>query len=215
MEYQGSYRDYLRPLRYDQTSTGIPGDVEFYLGLARKAAGPVLELGCGTGRVTIEIARAGIPIVGLDCEPNMIAAARRKSEGLANPFWVLGDMSDFALTRTFELVLIPYRSFQHLATDAKQRRALGCIRRHLRPGGRLAFDLTNPLIFASLRSLKLGRVTVDNAAPRLTPITCEQMSRMLAESGCEIERTLGSFLGAPFDFESQAMIWVARVREDS
>src|SRR6476469_762992 len=151
MESRATSGYYRHPERYDRTSPGIPGDVDFYVGLAREAAGPVLELGCGTGRVTLAIAQAGIPVVGLDREANMLAAAVRKTGGCANPCWVLGDMAGFALAQTFELVLIPYRSFQHLANGDEQRAALGCIRRHLRPGARLAFDLTNPRIFDGLQ----------------------------------------------------------------
>jgi len=129
---------------YDVLAPGLPGDVDFYVGLAREAEPPVLELGAGTGRVTIPIARAGVEIVGLDNSPAMLAKARERSTGLANVRWVEGDMRAFDLPERFGLVIIPYRAFQHMITVDDQESCLACIRRHLRDDGRLAFNLFNP-----------------------------------------------------------------------
>ena len=63
---------------YDQFSTGLPGDSQFYVEEAVKAGSPVLELGCGTGRILIPIAQAGVDIVGLDRAPCMLEIAREK-----------------------------------------------------------------------------------------------------------------------------------------
>src|SRR3989304_4574878 len=97
----------------------------------------VLELACGTGRVTIAIAEAGLPIVGLDASPAMLGRARHKTEGRDNPRWVDGDMRDFRLDERFGLVIIPFRSFLHLLTVADQKACLAHIREHLAEGGRL------------------------------------------------------------------------------
>ena len=135
------------PVAYDATAQGVPGDVEFYLGLAREAhaAGfPVLELACGTGRVAIPIAQAGVRVVGLDQSAAMLGRAREKSAGLDNARWVEGDMREFDLPERFGLFFIPYRSFQHLLTVDDQLGCLRCIHRHLVPGGRLAIDIFNP-----------------------------------------------------------------------
>src|SRR5690606_37852341 len=124
-------------------------DVPFYVGLAREAAAAgqtVLELGCGTGRVTIPIAEAGATVVGLDNAPAMLEVARRKAGDAANPRWVLGDMADFRLEERFGLVIIPFRSFLLLLTVEEQKRCLACIREHLQPGGRLALNVFNPSI---------------------------------------------------------------------
>src|SRR5690606_39167723 len=102
-------------------------DVPFYIDLAREAAAaghPVLELGCGTGRVTIPVARAGVEVVGLDNAPAMLDVARRKAGGAPIPRWVLGDMADFRLEERFGLVLIPFRSFLLLLTVEEQKRCL-------------------------------------------------------------------------------------------
>jgi SAM-dependent methyltransferase len=122
-------------------------DIPFYAGLAMEAAAaglPVLELGCGTGRVAIPIAQAGVPVVGFDSSPAMLAIARRKSAGLAHVRWVEGDMRDFGLEERFGLVISPFRSFQLLLTVADQLACLARIRQHLVKGGRLAFNIFNP-----------------------------------------------------------------------
>jgi SAM-dependent methyltransferase len=125
------------------------GDVEFYIDEARAANGPVLEVGCGTGRVLIPTARAGVPIVGLDGSPSMLARCRTKlraepADVQASVELHAGDMRAFDLGRTFALVTIPFRPFQHLLTVEDQLACLTCIHRHLDKNGRLILDLFNP-----------------------------------------------------------------------
>lgn len=124
-------------------------DVGFYVDLARAAPTPVLELACGTGRVLRPSARAGARMVGLDLSGGMLdvcraALARESPEVQARVTLHQGDMRSFDLGRTFALVTIPFRGFQHLLTVADQQAALACVTRHLAPGGRLVFDLFNP-----------------------------------------------------------------------
>ncbi len=137
------------PIAYDATAQGVPGDVEFFLGLANEAHAvghSVLELACGTGRVTIPIAQAGVPVVGLDRSPAMLGRAREKSAGLSNVRWVEGDMREFALPERFGLIVIPFRSFQHLLNIDDQLSCLRCVHRQLAPEGRLAINIYNPNI---------------------------------------------------------------------
>ena len=143
-----SYYDEYMAEHYDVLAPGLPGDVDFYAGLAREAEPPVLELGAGSGRVTIPIARAGVEIVGLDSSPAMLAKGRERSAGLASVRWVEGDMRAFDLPERFGLVIIPYRAFQHMLTVDDQKSCLVCVRRHLRDDGRLAFNLFNPDLVA-------------------------------------------------------------------
>jgi SAM-dependent methyltransferase len=134
---------------YDSYATGIEGDVPFYVHEAQQAGSPVLELGCGTGRLLIPIAEAGITIVGLDRAPAMLAIAKQKLTKLPSATQqrmtlIEGDMRDFALGQRFSLVMIPYRAFQHLLTSEDQRHALRCIRDHLTEDGRLLCHLFDP-----------------------------------------------------------------------
>lgn len=138
---------------YDSFSTGLEGDEAFYVEEALKAGGPVLELGCGTGRITIPIAEAGVSIVGLDLAPSMLEIARRKIAGLPKATGQLlriveGDMRTFSLERRFPLAIIPYRAFLHMMTADDQRRALTRIREHLTDGGRLVFNVFDPSILS-------------------------------------------------------------------
>jgi SAM-dependent methyltransferase len=132
-------------------ATAAEADVQFYIELAKQATAAghsVLELGCGTGRVTIPIAQAGVDVVGLDNAPAMLEVARRKAGSAANPRWVAGDMADFALDQRFGLVLIPFRSFLLLLTVEEQKACLSRIHEHLVAGGRLALNIFNPSILA-------------------------------------------------------------------
>jgi SAM-dependent methyltransferase len=128
-------------------------DIGFYVDAARESGGPVLELGCGTGRVLIPTARAGIEITGLDASSGMLAVCRRNlaaepPEVRSRVNLVEAAMTSFDLGRTFRLVTIPFRPFQHLVTVEDQLSCLACVRRHLSPDGRLVFDLFNPSLDA-------------------------------------------------------------------
>lgn len=121
-------------------------DIPFYVDLAREARGDVLELGCGTGRVLIPTARAGIPIVGLDLSPHMLEIcrerlAREPAEVRDRAKVVEGDMRDFRLGARFALITTPFRPFQHLLTTDDQLACLRSTNAHLAAGGRLVLDL--------------------------------------------------------------------------
>ncbi|MFI5315149.1 MAG: class I SAM-dependent DNA methyltransferase [Myxococcota bacterium] len=119
-------------------------DAEFYRALAREGAGPVLELGCGTGRVLLRIAEDGFPCTGLDASRHMLDALRAKSR-FANLRLVHAPMQRFALgADRFGLIYSAFRVFQHLHAVEDQLACLACVRRHLAPGGRFAFDVFAP-----------------------------------------------------------------------
>ena len=124
-------------------------DIEFYVDAARESGG-VLELGCGTGRVLLPTARAGIAITGLDLSSRMLEVCRDRlaAEVQSRVELVGGAMTDFDFGRSFRLVTTPFRPFQHLLTVEDQLACLACVRRHLAPGGRLVFDLFNPSLEA-------------------------------------------------------------------
>lgn len=137
---------------YDHIATyAARQDVAFWVEAAREAGGEVLEVGCGTGRVLVPTARAGIAVTGLDLSPQMLAVCREKLA--AEPPEVRGrvrlieaDMRRFDLGRRFALITCPFRPFQHLVTVADQMACLECVRRHLAEGGRFILDLFEPSI---------------------------------------------------------------------
>lgn len=148
---------------YDAQMGTFDGDLDFYVGLAQEAVPPVLELATGTGRVSLPIARAGVPIVGVDSSVEMLAAARKKLDQEPDlPLrLVQADMREFDVPDekgTFGLAIIPFRSFLHLTTLEDQVSCLTNIHDHLCDGGLLALNFFVPdveLIAAHLG--KLGR----------------------------------------------------------
>jgi SAM-dependent methyltransferase len=131
-------------------------DVEFFVTAAREVGGPVLEIGCGTGRVLLPVARAGVAVVGLDGSAAMLAVCRRKLEAepaavQARVRLVESDMRAFDLDARFPLATMPFRPFQQLLTVDDQVAALACVRRHLAEGGRLILDVFNPSLEALVR----------------------------------------------------------------
>jgi SAM-dependent methyltransferase len=124
-------------------------DVDFYVDEARRSEGPVLELGCGTGRVLIPTARAGRLVTGLDRSRAMLARCAEKlqrepSQVQRRVELVEASMCDFDLRFLFALITCPFRAFQHLETAEEQVQALRLIHRHLAPGGRFVFDVFDP-----------------------------------------------------------------------
>lgn len=127
------------------------GDVDFYVDMAKEIGGRVLEIGCGTGRVLIPTAQAGINITGLDNSPSMLEICQRKlsqeSEQIQKNVWLAtGDMRNFDLDEQYDLVTIPFRPFQHMLTVEDQMACLRSVRKHLKPSGTFVFDLFNPSI---------------------------------------------------------------------
>ncbi len=121
-------------------------DVAFYRDAAREFGDPVLELGCGTGRITMALAEAGKRITGLDLSERMLERAVKKRAALRveareRVHLVQGNMAGFDLGEKFRLVIVPFRPFQHLLEVHEQMNCLECARKHLAPGGRLILDV--------------------------------------------------------------------------
>lgn len=120
------------------------GDAAFYAGLAEETGGPVLELGCGTGRVLLPIARRGLRCTGVDPSPQMLRVFRSK-ELPPTLRLVQQPMQELSLPeRDFRLAFVAFRAFQHLLTVEDQLEALRRVRDHLAPGGLLALDVFEP-----------------------------------------------------------------------
>ena len=133
---------------YDSVYSYVRDDIPFYVKQALDSGGDVLELGCGTGRVTIPIAEAGVDVVGLDFSEAMLDIARSKSSALSSRSGELSlrleDMRDFDLGRQFSLIIIPFRGFLSLLSVEDELSTLRVILRHLKPGGRLVFNIFVP-----------------------------------------------------------------------
>ena len=130
---------------YDPWSAGVLEDIEFYVQEAVASGGPVVELACGTGRIAVPIAKAGVPVIGVDGSAAMLEVAGEyaASAGVSLDLR-LGDMREPPVTERVPLVLIPFRSLLHMTTEADRLQALRAARVLLLPGGRLVFDVFAP-----------------------------------------------------------------------
>ena len=136
---------------YDAVYAYVSDDLPYYVGEALRTGGPVLELGCGTGRVALALARAGVDVVGVDFSPGMLATARRNVDAAGSldgyVRLVEADMRGLEpelVGGPFPLALIPFRGFLSLLTVPDQVSTLQNIKGHLAPGGELIIDLFVP-----------------------------------------------------------------------
>jgi len=120
-------------------------DLPFFLEEARKTDGPVLELMAGTGRVSIPLLEAGVPLTCVDSSPELLAILRRKlAERDLQAEVVQQDVAALDLPGRFALIILPFHSFSELLTVEDQRLALEHIHTHLTEGGRFICTLHNP-----------------------------------------------------------------------
>lgn len=141
---------------YDLLHGGLVEDLPMWTALAAEAGGPILEVGCGTGRLLLPLAQAGHTLTGLDlsevairtAEARLAAAQLTEQVGLYQ-----ADMRDFDLPqKSFALALLPLNTFMHCQTVADQLATLQVIHKHLRPKGQLVVDLfyPDPLMLAEV-----------------------------------------------------------------
>jgi SAM-dependent methyltransferase len=135
--------EYDDPEIYDQENADFEPDGDFYLAYAQQIGGAVLELGCGTGRITIPMAQQGVNITGIDIVPQMIEQAKAKAVNLPIQ-WITADVRDFSAEQTFRLIFESGATFQHMLTRADQERMLARVRQHLEPEGRFIVSTMMP-----------------------------------------------------------------------
>lgn len=131
---------------YDDVYAFRTQDVDFYTAKAREQQGPILEVGCGTGRVTLPLLATGEEIYGIDASPAMLRLLRHKLAGRPEllPRFYEGDMRHFDLDRKFKQVFVPFRAFLHLDTVDEQLTTLRNFAKHLLADGRLILDIFAP-----------------------------------------------------------------------
>ena len=135
--------EYADPEIYDLENQAFEPDGSFFLAFAKRLDGPVLELGCGTGRVTIPLAQNGVDMTGLDVVPAMIERAKQKAGGLPIQ-WIVDDARFFRLERSFRLIFETGSVFQHMLTRSDQEAFLARVREHLKNDGRFITSLIFP-----------------------------------------------------------------------
>ena len=135
--------EFTDPDNYDIEDSSDTGTA-FYTALAQEIGGPVLEIACGTGRVSIPIARLGLAVTGLDIVPGMLERARSKAVDLPTR-WIEGDARTFDLGEQFRLIFLTGNAFQAFLTNADQEALLQRVHGHLHDEGLFAFETRNPL----------------------------------------------------------------------
>ncbi len=141
--------EYARFYDWENARTMGRKDVRFWQAFARREGGPVLELGCGTGRVVIPVARTGVPVVGINRSEPMLAYARRRARRLPaalRPDLVRGDIRTLPFEDgLFSAAMAPYGILQSLTRERDLQATLGELARVLRSGGALGIDLVPDL----------------------------------------------------------------------
>ncbi len=221
--------------RYTDWPTGVAADVPFYVGLARDADGPLVELAVGTGRVAIPVARAtGRCVIGIDSSPAMLAQARLRAaeEGVELDLRE-GDIRELEVEEPAALIYCPGRSLLHLPTWADRRRCFERAAASLRPDGRFAWNAFAfdhhvaaaldgrhsdahagvPLPHTNRYSVSDNRVDVtldDGGTGSLWWATKNEWLGLLDVAGLRLEALYGGFAGEPLDDDTREYVFVAR-----
>jgi SAM-dependent methyltransferase len=130
---------------YDLLFAGAGEDVAFWINQARRSGDPVLELGCGTGRIAIALAQQGFRMAGLDNSAAMLGEARKKSAAAGVELELFEtDMRAFDLGKTFSLIILPNNALGHLLALHDFEACLASVKQHLAPGGKFVVDFFVP-----------------------------------------------------------------------
>ena len=146
---------------------GSKNDLEFYKELALQSGNKALELGVGTARVAISLARAGVTVVGVDNSAYMLRIAKEKlakeSESVRKRVMLKkGDMKNFELRQSFPFIYIPASTFDHNITLEDRKRTLNRIHKHLKKNGTFAFDLEQTVPDKPDKSWWIDRKEIEN-----------------------------------------------------
>jgi SAM-dependent methyltransferase len=221
---------------YDPWSVSVTEDVGFYVDLALRAGGPVVELGVGTGRIAVPTAAAGVRVIGVDSSRGMleVCAEAAATAGVSHLLDLrVGDLLDPPVQERVRLVTCPFRAFLHLHTDDERLRALGAARDLLEPDGRLVFDVfrpgpediadTNgrwlerePEIFERADwDTELRRLTLSVRGPdgsttmKLAWLSPDEWGALIERAGFEVEAHYGWFDRRPY-VGGEDSVWIAR-----
>jgi SAM-dependent methyltransferase len=217
--------------RYEEWSAEMTADIAFYVGLARQAAGPLVELAIGNGRVAIPLAQAtGQPVIGIDSSPAMLSQARARAAAAGVRLDLReGDMRDLALGEPAGLIYCPFRALLHLPTWADRRRTFERVAASLRPDGRFAWNAfafdhqiaarldgqhqQQPVPHSNRYAVGDNRIDIvldGGATSSLWWATKNEWLGLIDVAGLDLEALYGGFAGEKFDDDSREYVFVAR-----
>jgi SAM-dependent methyltransferase len=232
----GEAYERLGPL-YDRWCAGVDHDIPFYVLVCEGAAGPIVELGAGSGRIAVELARHGHRVIALDASPAMLAQARRRARRAGVTIeTVTGDLRDPPPLPQSDRVLAPFRTFMHLSGDAERLRALRAAAALLVEGGLFVFDVFEPSA-ADIRATHdrwiarhegisehplwdadARRLELDVRLPgRVVPMTLEWRSAaewqaLCEEAGLTVVSAESGFGGEPLDGRQGDQVYICSRR---
>ncbi len=216
---------------YEDWSAQMTADIGFYVNLALRAHGPLVELGVGNGRVAVPVAQAtGRTVIGLDTSPSMLDQARDNAQAAGVQLDLrLADMRDLALTEAASLIYCPFRALLHLPTWADRRRTFEAVAANLAPGGRFAW---NAFVFDHAVAVRLdgqhqdqpvghrvhygvadNRIDIvldDGARSSLWWATKNEWLGLIEAARLELEALYGGFEGEAFGEASREYVFVTR-----
>ena len=228
----------LGPL-YDRWCAGVDHDIPFYVLICEGATGPIVELGAGSGRISVELARHGHRVIALDASPAMLAQAERRAQRLGVGDLletVVGDLRSPPPLPATDRVIAPFRTFMHLAGDAERVQALSAAAGLLSDGGRFVFDVFEPspadirathdrwiarregISERPLWDASERRLQLDVRLPgRVVPMTLEwrsgaEWSALCAEAGLTVVSAESGFGGEPLDGRQGDQVYVCERR---
>ena len=130
---------------YDQVYSDVFEDIHFYKNLAYRTNDKILEIGCGTGRITIPIAKDGHKVVGIDISESMLAILKNKiKNSILDISCHKMDMKNINIKGNFSLVIIPFNGFQSMLDISDQYECLSSIRAHMHSDSNLVLDMFPP-----------------------------------------------------------------------
>jgi SAM-dependent methyltransferase len=216
--------------RYEEWSAHMTADIAFYVDLARRADGPLVELAVGNGRVAVPVAQAtGTTVIGIDTSPAMLDQARANAAAAGVSLDLReGDMRDLALHEPAALVYCPFRALLHLPTWADRRRTFERVAASLQPGGRFAWNAfafdhsfaarndgahaDDPVPHSLRYAVGDNRIDItldDGGTSSLWWATKNEWLGLIDVAGLEVESLHGGFAGEPFTEESREYVFVA------
>ena len=217
--------------QYDSWSAQVTDDIEFYVGLARQADGPLVELAVGNGRVAVPVAQAASRrVIGMDSSPAMLEQARMKASAAGVDLDLrLGNMRDLELDELCALIYCPARSLLHVPTWAERRQVFERVTKSLRPGGRFAWNAfafdhqvatdldgrlqTSPSPHVARFDVAENRIDMvldDGATTSLWWATKNEWLGLIDVAGLELETLHGDFGGSELGSDCREYVFVAR-----